>query len=217
MVPNYAELVRTQRVRWAAPDEPPGPPPVVMPLAAPPPPRPTAAQGAARAGVSRAGMCPRLLTAPCITRLVMALPAIGAEPAGGSCGRLWARRSAPTVPRLGFGSQVPATARSPGDSAPLTGQATGRGAALLPPAPTRYTRAPDDALSWLGQPQQPPLFRALLPRSGACGVLLRRDKSGRVLRLAGAGIRSPARCLLPCHDRSFGTGKEVTEGDDNDE
>src|SRR5215471_17009776 len=48
-------------------------------------------------------------------------------------------------------------------------------------------------------------------------MLLRGDLEGRVVRLAGAGIRSAARCPAPGRGRSFGTCNEATGGEGNNE
>jgi hypothetical protein len=52
---------------------------------------------------------------------------------------------------------------------------------------------------------------------GRAGLILSADGAGRVHRLAGAGIRSRARCAPRGRDRSVGHGADVTEGDGHDE
>ena len=52
---------------------------------------------------------------------------------------------------------------------------------------------------------------------GRAGLILLADRAGRADRLAGAGIRSRARCAPPGRDRSVGHGNDVTEGDSSDE
>ena len=55
------------------------------------------------------------------------------------------------------------------------------------------------------------------PPAGPAGLILPADRAGRVHRLAGAGIRSRARCPRQGRDRSFGHGTDVTEEDGSDE
>ena len=57
----------------------------------------------------------------------------------------------------------------------------------------------------------------LPPPAGPAGLVLPADRAGRVHRLAGAGIRSRARCPRQGRDRSFGHGTDVTEEDGSDE